>query len=167
MRRIVSTLNLEIVRYPSDYLTEPCDKVNEFTPFLHEVLDAMPAIMEKEGGMGLASNQVGIPFAFFIMKDKKGKITEFVNPEITEREGTIFEYEGCLSMPGVSLQIPRSQTVTVKAQDRNGVEFTVICQDFESICVQHEIEHLHGVFFLSKVSRQQRRAAMKKAGIKD
>jgi peptide deformylase len=130
------------------------------------MLDEMKELMKAENGIGLAANQTGHLLRAFVMIDQKGKLWEFVNPEIIDKDGTIQINEGCLSAPGVFVQVPRAQTITVKALDRNGQEFTVICQDVEAVCVQHEIDHLDGIFYLEKTSRNQRRLAMKQLGLK-
>lgn len=159
-------------RFPDPVLTTHCVPYDFSIPAvqqefnLPEFLDAMAPHMKAEKGIGLAANQVGKNVRIFIMLDSKGSIVEFINPEIIDRDGMIALNEGCLSAPGAFVQLPRSQTVTVKALDRNGVEFTVVCQDLEAVCVQHEIDHLDGLFFIEKAPRQQRRHAMKVLGLK-
>lgn len=165
---------MNTIKYPDPILTTPCmpyDFMNaeNFFPknyVLHQVLDEMAIHMKSENGIGLAANQVGIPYRIFVMLDQKGKLWEFINPELSEPEGHIAINEGCLSAPGAIVQVPRAQTITVKAQDRNGEFFTVICQDVEAVCVQHEYDHLQGIFYLEKTSRQQRRQALKALGLK-
>lgn len=157
---------MKILKYPDPTLTTPCHPVTEFGDVLRAELDIARQLMQAEKGMGLAANQIGILKRWFIMKDHKGRVWEFVNPEIVEREETCYMPEGCLSAPGVSVQVSRSRTVTVKAQDRNGEEFTIYCEDYEAICIQHEIDHLDGKFFLDTVSRQVRRRAYAQLGIK-
>lgn len=157
---------MRILKYPDPALTTICSPVTEFGDALRDELNTARQLMQAEKGMGLAANQIGILKRWFIMKDHKGKIWEFVNPEIIESEQACFMPEGCLSAPGVSAQVNRSRCVTVKAQDRNGEEFSVFCEDYEAICIQHEIDHLNGEFFLDKVSRQIRRRAYAQLGIK-
>lgn len=155
---------LSIVKYPDERLLTKSQDVSDFGAALHKTLDAMWPLMEANKGIGLAANQVGITQRFFILKDEKGRRWEFINPEVVDREGNTTINEGCLSAPGAFVQVPRAQTVTVKARDRFGAEFQVVCQDLEAVCIQHEIDHLDGIFFLSKTSRQQRRAALKSLG---
>lgn len=157
---------MDILKYPNPILKQKTELVTEFGPELHRSLVSMKLAMLEHKGIGLAANQVGINQRFFIMQDKKGQLWEFINPEITDREDTILINEGCLSAPDIFVQIARSKTVTVQAKDRNGEDFTVICQDIEAVCVQHEIDHLDGIFYLDKAPRQQRRAAYSKLGIK-
>lgn len=154
------------VKYPDELLKMKCVPVEKFGVGLHEILNEMAEMMKAENGIGLAANQAGYLIRAFVMLDQKGKLWEFINPEITEREGMIMINEGCLSAPGAFVQVPRSQTVTVKAYDRNGDPFTVVCMDIEAVCVQHEYDHLEGIFYLEKTSRNQRRAALKLLGLK-
>lgn len=157
---------IEVVKYPDPVLLTPCATVTEFGEELHKILDQMPEIMKAQNGIGLAANQIGISKRFFVMLDNKEKLWEFVNPEIIDRDGHLAINEGCLSAPGVFVQVPRSETVTIKAQNRLGEEFKIVCTGIEAICAQHEIEHLQGEFFLEKTSRNQRRAALRALGLK-
>lgn len=157
---------LHTVKYPDPILTNKCAPVVTFDKALHDLIEEMIPHMKAEEGIGLAANQVGHAIRLFIMQDQKGKIWEFVNPEITERDGSIALNEGCLSAPGAIVQVPRSQTIMVKAFNRQGEEFKVVCQDIEAVCIQHEIDHLDGIFFLEKTSRNQRRAALRSLGLK-
>ncbi len=160
---------MRTVKYPDPILTTPCPEFKFGTMSdadLFHILDEMAAHMKAEKGIGLAANQVGHSIRVFVMLDAKQKIWEFINPTIIERSGGVQLNEGCLSAPGVVVQVPRFQTVTVKAYDRTGAEFTVVCEDLEAVCVQHELDHLDGVFFLEKTSRNQRRAALKSLGLK-
>lgn len=152
---------LQLVYYPDQILKTPCEPVTEFNEELHAQLDQMREIMKANNGIGLAANQVGISKRFFIMQDKNGKIWDFVNPKITDEEGLIQINEGCLSAPGVHVQPVRAETITVHAQDRNGEAFTIIAEAVEAVCIQHENDHINGVFFFDKVPRQQRRHAEK------
>lgn len=158
---------MKLVKYPNEILKKVCEKVVEFNKELSDNLDQMREIMKANKGIGLAANQVGISQRFFIVQDKYGQIFDFINPEIIEREGHMQINEGCLSAPGVLVQVPRSQTITIKAHRRDGEEFTMVAYDVEAICIQHELDHLDGIFYLEKVNRQQRRAALKTLGLKD
>lgn len=155
---------MEIIQYPNEILSTPCDPVTEFDEELHKLIDGMRHAMAESNGMGLSANQVGSNKRIFIMQSRDAVI-EFINPVITDRTGNTLLDEGCLSAPGVSLQIPRAEQVTVRAQKRSGEEFYGICFGIEAVCVQHEIDHLDGIFFLEKVPRQQRRAALKRLGL--
>jgi len=150
---------MKLVYYPDPALTSKCEPITEFNEELHKTLDEMRTVMVQSNGIGLAANQVAILKTMFIMQDRKGKIWDFINPVIVSEDGVQYEQEGCLSFPGVYLQIARAASIVVKAQDRNGQEFQVVAEGIESVCILHEWEHIHSIIFIDKVSRQQRRAA--------
>jgi len=152
---------MNLLYYPNISLTTYCHEVKTFDHGIHIVLDNMKRIMEEANGMGLAANQVGLDLRVFIMKDLKGKIWEFVNPVIIFEDDVQYEDEGCLSFPGVVVQVKRSKQVSVKAQDRNGEWFHIGAYGKEAVCIQHEMEHLNGQTFLNGLSRQQKRDALR------
>lgn len=154
----------KLVKYPDELLNKKCEEVKVFSPDLDELLNSMKTIMLENNGMGIAANQVGSDKRIFLMNTKQG-IYEFINPKIVSREGTQFIEEGCLSAPGVFLQIPRTEQIIVEAQDRTGTIFTILAVDLEAVCIQHEIDHLDGVFYFEKVNRQQRKFALKQLGL--
>lgn len=157
---------MEIVKYPNDILKQVCEPVTEFGDQLHKALDEMRTIMIANAGMGLAANQVGIAKRFFIMKDLKGVVHEFINPKIVATDGIQHLEEGCLSLPGQFTTLDRPAQVTVEAQDRNGETFKIGAIGLEAVCISHENDHLDGIFYTDKLSRQQRRAILREAGIK-
>jgi peptide deformylase len=141
---------LRIVQFPDPVLFIPCSKVINFDKKLHDILDEMSVLMEKSNGIGLSANQVEISKSFFIMKDGRQKIYDFINPIIIEQAGQSDLPEGCLSLLSYIAKCNRSEEITVKAQNRYGEEFTVAAYGIESVCIQHEIDHLNGIFFTSK-----------------
>lgn len=152
---------MKLINYPNPILKTVCSPVIEFNEELHNTLDQMKPIMLQSNGIGLAANQVGITQRFFLLQDIKGIIHEFINPIILEQYDPILSSEGCLSMPGVMLQIPRYNVVLIEAQKRNGETFRAVLEGIEAVCFQHEFDHLNGVFFLDQVNRQQRRKALR------
>lgn len=152
----------KLVYYPDESLLKPCKSVEDFS-VLPEILDNMRRNMEEHNGMGIASNQLGYNLKIFIMREINSKeIVEFINPTITERaELAVIGQEGCLSAPGVYVSIPRHEQITVEAFKRTGEAFKVVLVGMESVCAQHEIDHLDGIFYIDKLNRQQRRAAMR------
>lgn len=163
----------EIVKYPSLILFQKLKEVIEFNTELDSLLDEMKEIMLAANGIGLAANQVSENKALFIMKvnsvfkDGKNEVLEFINPEIIDKSKNFISIkEGCLSAPGIYLTIQRSQEIYVQYQDRNGNIKQGILTGIEAICFQHELDHLNGVFFIDKVSRNERRGALKILGLK-
>lgn len=140
---------MEIVKYPNDILNRACSVVMEFNADLHGILDAMYQTMERARGVGLAANQVGLDMSMFIMKTKAGERIEVINPFIvgfSEEKANL--REGCLSAPNEFDTVEeRWQEVEIEFQDRNGVAQRRKFSGIDSVCVQHEYDHINGIFF--------------------
>ncbi|MGC4375587.1 peptide deformylase [Fictibacillus sp. Mic-4] len=144
----------DIVCHPNDILEKECKPVAEFNNELHRLLDDMFETMYEAEGVGLAAPQIGIgqQIAVVDIGDDNGQI-EMINPTITEREGEQTGIEGCLSFPGLFGDVTRAQKVTVKAQNRFGEEFILKAEGFLARALQHEIDHLGGILFTTKVTK--------------
>lgn len=153
---------MKLIYYPNEILASVCEEVTEFNEDLSKLIDEMTIIMLKHDGMGLSANQIGVKKRIFIMKDLKNNVKEFINPKITLTDGEQLTNEGCLSAPGIFVKVPRYEQVTVEAQNRNGETFKIGAIGIESVCIQHEIEHLDGKFFLDKLNRAEKRRIIKK-----
>ncbi|EEL49745.1 Peptide deformylase [Bacillus cereus Rock3-44] len=105
-------------------------------------------------GVGLAAPQVGVSLQVAVVDigDDTGKI-ELINPVILEKRGEQVGPEGCLSFPGLYGEVERAEYIKVRAQNRRGKIFLLEADDFLARAIQHEIDHLHGVLFTSKVTR--------------
>jgi len=126
--------------------------VDEITPRIIKLLDDMADTMYYENrGIGIAAPQVGVLRRVFIVDvgDEHGLI-EFINPEITYKEGSQIGGEGCLSVPGKTCEVDRPQKIRVKALDRNGKEFELEAEDLLARCICHENDHLDGILFIDK-----------------
>jgi peptide deformylase len=109
--------------------------------------------MYQAEGIGLAAPQVGITRRFVVADVGEGLI-EFVNPEISDAEGSCGMVEGCLSVPGRRGFVTRPEKVTIKAQDRTGKPFTMEADGLLARCIQHEIDHLDGVLYVDKMDHE-------------
>ncbi|HLU21952.1 peptide deformylase [Lederbergia graminis] len=143
---------LSIVTHPADILEVVCDPVTEFNHELHILLDDMYETMVAADGVGLAAPQIGIKkrIAVIDVGDKNG-IIELINPTIIKAKGENTDIEGCLSFPNLYGTVSRAQIVKIKAQDRNGKEFKLKANDYLARAIQHELDHLDGVLFTTKV----------------
>ena len=135
-----------IVKEGDDVLAKKARPVTEFNERLHTLLDDMADTMYESGGVGLAGNQVGTLRRVVVIDIGEGLI-ELVNPEIIRAEGEQESVEGCLSCPGEYGITRRPQSVTVKAQDRFGEEFTMDGEDLLAKAFCHEIDHLDGIIY--------------------
>lgn len=145
---------LKLVEYPNDILETKCKQVTSFDSDLIKLLDSMHEIMIEADGVGLAAPQVGIDKQIAIVEidDEHGRI-DLVNPVILEMKGEQIGPEGCLSFPGLFGEVKRADYVKIKAQDHRGQTFILEAEGFLSRAIQHEIDHLNGVLFTSKVIR--------------
>lgn len=141
----------EIVKYGDDILRKKCRPVTEFNQKLWTLLDDMKETLEEAKGAGLAAPQVGMLRRVCIINvhDEHGNI-ELINPEIISVDGVQVGGEGCLSLPGEWHEVKRPMRVTVKAQDRNGNEFTITGEGLLARALCHETDHLDGVLFIDK-----------------
>ena len=151
---------LEIVKYGDPVLTQRAGEVTEFDDALRKLVDDMFETMYGAPGVGLAAPQVGILKRLFVMdcssgRNKQQKVA-LINPVIETGEGEQVGEEGCLSFPGIFVQVTRPQRVVVRAQDTNGSPFTLDIMDLEARCVAHETDHLDGELFIEYLSPLKR-----------
>ena len=127
----------------------------EITKILREMRETMKAAE----GIGLAANQVGLPWRLLVAelfrKDgKKEKFYAIFNPEIEkESEEKEVDIEGCLSVPGKAGEVERSLKVTISGQDRYGRKIRVKASGILARVFQHEMDHLNGVLFIDKAEK--------------
>ena len=152
---------LPIVVLGTPILRQETIPVAGVTDELRALADDMIETMRAAEGIGLAAPLVGRTERLCVVEVETQAFTLF-NPEIIHREGTIKWEEGCLSIPEVFGWVERSQMVRVRALDRNGEVIEVEGTDLLAVCLQHEIDHLHGRLFLDHLSFLKRRAALAK-----
>lgn len=151
---------LDVVKYGDPILTKRADEVTVFDEKLHKLVDDMFQTMYGAPGVGLAASQVGVLKRMFVMDCSSGKDTKqkvvLINPVIETEEGDQVGEEGCLSFPGIYLEVKRPQRVVVRALDIDGSEITLDVMDLQARCVSHETDHLDGELFISYVSPLKR-----------
>ena len=153
-------MRLEICTYPDPVLDKVSEPVEEITDELKELAQNMVETMYEDRGIGLAAPQVGENIRL-ICVDVSGPETReelmiIFNPVIEEREGTAEREEGCLSVPALSVKVPRAAKIVVTGQDENGNDIRIEADDLLSCCIQHEIDHLDGKLILDSASRLKR-----------
>ena len=136
-----------IVKEGDPVLRGKCREVTEITPRIITLLDDMRETLHAADGCGLAAPQVGVKRRIAVVEVDEGDLIELINPVIIAKDGHQRELEGCLSLPGKWGYTERPMTVTVKACDRNGQEFTVTGSGLKARALCHEIDHLDGVLF--------------------
>ncbi len=151
---------LNVVKYGDPILTSRAEDVGDFDEKLHKLIDDMFETMYGAPGVGLAAPQVGVLKRLFVMdcssgKDNKQKVV-LINPVIETEEGEQIGDEGCLSFPGIFLEIKRPQRIVVRARDMDGSEMTLDVMDLQARCVSHETDHLDGELFVNYLSPLKR-----------
>ncbi|MDP2927030.1 MAG: peptide deformylase [bacterium] len=158
-------MKLEIRIYPDSILKQKAEEIEKMTPEIKELILQMKETMTEEKpvlsqrangegkvkGVGLAGNQVGILKRVIVVLTKKG-LKGFINPRILKlsKEKEIGK-EGCLSLPGLWLEIKRPTWVEVKAINEEGQEIEFKAEGFLARIFQHEIDHLDGILFFERL----------------
>lgn len=149
-----------IVLYGDPVLETPSKPVTVFDAALATLVEDMFASMYDGRGVGLAAPQIGISQRIAVLdvsfKEDPGARLAIINPEIVAKSGSQVGQEGCLSIPEFRENVTRALEVTVRAQDVTGKPFEVTGTELLSRCLQHEIDHLNGVLFISHLSALKR-----------
>jgi peptide deformylase len=152
---------LEIAIYPDLVLKTAAPAVERVDDSIRKLVDDMAETMYAAPGVGLAANQVGVLARVAVVDvdylEGRENLIELINPEIVERDGDLVWEEGCLSFPGVNVEVPRSAAIRMKALDREGRPFELRAEGLLAVAIQHEIDHLNGVTLADKVSFLKRR----------
>jgi peptide deformylase len=137
--------------------------VEVFDDELRAEIARMGGLMEDALGIGLAATQLGALRRVLVYRvEHSSPVNVLVNPEI-EWAGKDEEWmqEGCLSLPGVTVDVERPIHVRVRAQDGRGEPLVVEASGLEARVIQHEMDHLDGVLILDRTPRDQRKEAMR------
>lgn len=165
---------LPIVAYGDPVLKKKGKVITQEYPKLQELIDTMFETMYGANGLGLAAPQIGLPIRMFLVdtapfaEDKAFSDEEraiykdfkkvFINAQVLEEEGEEWPFnEGCLSIPGITEDVFRPSTVTLRYQDENFNEFTETFDGIIARVIQHEYDHIEGVLFTDKLSSLKKR----------
>jgi peptide deformylase len=137
--------------------------VDQFDDALRAQIARMGGLMNDALGVGLAAPQIGLSQRLLVYRvGHDAPLIALVNPEIEWSSGEQEEFEeGCLSIPGVAVDVERPVHVRVRAQDEAGSERLVEASGLEARVIQHEIDHLNGILILDRTSKDQRKEAMR------
>ncbi len=155
-----------ITVYPEPILLQPTREVECLDDEVREIARDMAETMYENKGIGLAAPQINLDLKIITVDtsgpDKRQNLMTLINPCILSQEGQIEYEEACLSLPGFSGKVKRNEKVTVKGLNLQGEEEKFEAEGLDSICLQHEIDHLHGILLLDRVSRLKRNMYEKK-----
>lgn len=127
--------------------------VTEMTPRIEQLIGDMIDTMYQYDGVGLAAPQVGVLRRVIVIDIGEGPMI-FINPEIVEQEGEQCGQEGCLSIPGVYLDVKRPNHVVVTAKNENMEDIRVEGDELLARALCHEIDHLNGILFKDIAERE-------------
>jgi peptide deformylase len=146
---------LSILRYPDPRLHTRAKKIERVDASIRRLATDMAETMYAAPGVGLAATQVDCHIQLIVIdiSEDRSHLLTLINPEIVTREGECEGEEGCLSVPGIYEIVRRSAKVRVRALDLDGKPFELDAEDMLAICIQHEIDHLHGKVFVEYLSR--------------
>src|SRR4051795_12931169 len=136
--------------------------IEVFDPALADEVQRMGQLMDDALGIGLAATQLGVMHRLLVYRvDPDAPLGVLVNPEFEYKSDDVETMEeGCLSLPGVGVEVERPIHVRVRARDERGAPIVVEASGLEARVIQHEIDHLDGVLILDRTSRDQRKQAM-------
>ena len=148
---------LQIVLHPHPALRWKSKDVTRIDPQLKDWVRQMFKLMYEARGIGLAANQVALPYRVFVINpagdpDQPEHEQVFINPEILRRNGSSEAEEGCLSLPEMFGPVNRAERIVVEAYDVDGRQRRMELDGMDARVVQHENDHLDGVMFTEKVS---------------
>lgn len=158
---------LPILQYPDERLHNIAKKVSNVTDTTRKSVSDLAETMYAAPGIGLAATQVDVHQCIIVVdiSEARDKLMVFINPELIASNGESECEEGCLSVPGIYENVRRARNITVRAQNSEGVEFTLDAEGLLAVCIQHEMDHLQGkvfVDYLSHLKQVRIRSKLKK-----
>lgn len=152
-----------IRRFGDPVLKTRARQVDRFDTALTQQIARMAVLMEDAHGVGLAAPQLGVSLRLLVYRvGEEAPLVALANPEVewASKDEEVMQ-EGCLSIPGVTVDVERPVHVRVHGQDEAGEERTIEASGLEARVIQHEMDHLDGVLILDRTSKDERRAAIR------
>jgi peptide deformylase len=156
--------NLQIIIWPDPRLKKVSKPVEVFDAGLKELAARMFELMREHKGVGLAAPQVGQNIRLFVANHtgEPGNDRIYINPELTEAEDNQEDEEGCLSLPGIRVNVVRSKKLRLRAQDVEGKPIEEFGEAFQARVWQHEFDHLNGTMLTDRMGPAQKLLNRKK-----
>jgi len=158
-----------ITEVGEEVLHKPCRDVTEFGPDLAALIDDMFLTMYVAEGAGLAANQVSVDLRLFVYDcpddDGVRHIGHIANPVLDRLDPAgrrlLDEGEGCLSVPGAVMDVPRPDRAVVRGVDKDGNALVIDGTGYFARCLQHETDHVNGHVYLDRLSKRERKEALR------
>ena len=153
-------MTLEIIQYPHPTLRHTSKPLKRVDAELRKIVARMFELMYEHEGVGLAANQVDLPYRLFVTNiegksDAKECECVFINPVLSGGRGQLEDEEGCLSIPGLYAPVTRNETIKVQAYDLAGNEIVREANGLMARILQHETDHLDGTLFIDRLGPTQ------------
>lgn len=145
----------EIITYPDPVLRKQSEPVGTIDKDTDQLIEDMVETMYASRGIGLAAIQIGVLKRVIVVNVGEGLVV-MLNPELLEQEGETQMEEGCLCLPGVMVDVKRSERIKLKGLDRTGQDIVIDAEGLLSRALQHEMDHLEGVLIIDKISKIKR-----------
>ena len=151
----------EVLLYPDERLKTVCSAVETDDPTVDQLIqDLVDTMLNSGHSVGVAAPQIGDLRRVVVVdvsnnrlgKDHNHGLLTMINPKIIEQVGSKTMREGCMSVPDYTGNVERAKRIVVEFTDRNGHRLVVETKGFESVAIQHEIDHIDGLLFLDKIS---------------
>jgi peptide deformylase len=155
-----NSLSLTIIQYPHPTLRHRSKPLKRVDAELRTIVAEMFELMYEHEGVGLAANQVDLPYRLFVANvegDPAAKELEcvFINPVLSGGHGQVEDEEGCLSLPGIRSPVTRNETIRIQGYDLSGNEVSGEVDGLMARIVQHETDHLDGTLFIDRLAPTQ------------
>ena len=156
----VTTPPLKVYQLGHETLRTPANRIVKVDDSIRKLVKDMLITMYSAKGIGLAAPQVGIQKRLLVIElnfeDQNAPPNVFINPEIISSSASLDTYEeGCLSIPGVYLNVLRPSSIKLSYRDEMGRPKKMNADGLMARCIQHEIDHLNGVCFVDKVTDEE------------
>lgn len=147
---------LRIVKYPHPALRHKSKPLRRVDGELKRIVREMFDLMYQQKGIGLAANQVDLPYRLFILNTEgdptQGQEFVFLNPEIVKRSGKVEAEEGCLSFPEIYAPVKRSEKIVISAYNLDGEYVSHELNGLFGRAAEHEYDHLDGILFIDRLT---------------
>ena len=145
---------LPILRFPDPRLRKVAVPITNIDDGIRRLAADMAETMYEAPGIGLAATQVDVHKQLIVIdvSEEKNTLLVLINPEIVADEGEQVGEEGCMSVPGVYDKVERAERVTVRYLDLDGQSCEIDAEGLLAVCIQHELDHLHGKVFVDHLS---------------
>jgi peptide deformylase len=151
-----TALSLQVIQYPHPTLRHRSRPLKRVDAELRKIVEEMIELMYEHEGVGLAANQVDLPYRLFVANEKGDADARefeqvFINPVLSGGHGQEEDEEGCLSIPGVRAPVVRNAKIRIQGYDLAGSEISREVNGLMARIVQHETDHLDGTLFIDRL----------------